>query len=244
MWKPQKPPFRAYKKNVFQKIMVTADFVYQIGESEDLRKSSKEVPLKEITTPDFQKKIAYLKSCMLEYRKLTGMGRGITAVQVGIPQRFSVIYMPLFSRHSGKQRFLQNPDSGSPKGTAHFVAEQARMTAFEDMVIIINPVITRKSKDLLRYPEICMSANPIIAPVVRPSWIEFSYIDEQGKKQVWEIKDASKEGKLYNRVFQHEIDHMDGIINIDKVQSEELIFESDPTFYDTAKFEKIRNKLK
>jgi len=201
MWKPQKPPFRDYKKKVFGKVISTADFVYQIGESEDLRKPSKEVPLKEIMTPDFQKKITYIKSTMRKYRKLTGMGRGITAVQVGIPQRFSVIYMP------------------------------------NGMVIIINPVITKKSNTMLRYPEICMSANPIIAPVVRPSWIEFSYSDENGKKQEWHTKDSTKEGKLYNRVFQHEIDHMDGIINIDRVQSKELIFESDPTFYDKATFE-------
>ncbi|MBP9719475.1 MAG: peptide deformylase, partial [Candidatus Levybacteria bacterium] len=112
----------------------------------------------------------------------------------------------------------------------------------KDLLIIINPVITKKSKDLYRYPEICMSANPLIAPVVRPAWIEFSYLDEHGKEQLWETKDDTKEGRLYNRVFQHEIDHMDGIINIDKVQSNELIFESDPTFYDKATFEKAGDK--
>lgn len=70
-----------------------------------------------------------------------------------------------------------------------------------------------------------MSVNPIIAPVDKPSWIEFEYLDEKGK--------------MYNRVFQHEIDHMDGIINIDLVKSKELNFESDPSYYEKARFEEV-----
>lgn len=45
---------------------------------------------------------------------------------------------------------------------------------------------------------------------------------------------------MLNRVFQHEIDHMNGIINIDKVKSpKELILESDPDFHKNAKFEEV-----
>jgi peptide deformylase len=205
-WKSQKPPFWKYKKKVFKNIIKTADFIYQIGESDALRKPSQAVTIAGITLPVFQEKIAYLKACIQKYRKLTGMGRGITGVQVGIPEKVAVILLD------------------------------------KKLVIIINPVITKKSVTLLRYPEICMSANPLIAPVVRPSWIEFSYYDEKGEKQCWNTKDDTKEGRIYNRVFQHEIDHMDGIINIDRVQSNKLIFESDPLFYEKAKFKKVRNK--
>lgn len=203
MFKPTPPPFRNYKKKVFSVAAETGKFIYQIGEFEELRKPSQEVKVTEIKTPEFQEKIKYIKSCLKKYRKLTGKGRGITAVQIGIPQRFSVIFMP------------------DKKGK---------------MMIIINPVITKRSKKLLRYPEVCMSANPIIAPVARPSWIEFEYFDELGTKQVWNTKDTTKEGKMYNRVFQHEIDHMDGIIDIDLVVSRDLILESDPSFYKKAKF--------
>lgn len=202
-WKPALPPFRKYKKEIFERVIATSVFIYQIGESEALRKASNPVFLPEITTEVFQKKVAYLKRCILRYRKLTGVGRGITAVQVGIPERLSVIYMPEIR---GK------------------------------LLIIINPKITAKSKKLLRYPEICMSANPIISPVVRPAWIEFEYYDEKGRRQYWDKKDTTKERRMYNRVFQHEIDHMEGIVNIDLVNSKELIFESDPKFYDRADF--------
>lgn len=205
-WKPQLPPFRKYKKTVFANVIKTSSFIYQIGESPALRETSKAVPVGKITSPEYKKKLAYLKSCMKKYRRLAGMGRGITAVQVGISERFSVIYMPEI------------------KG---------------ELSIIVNPEITKRSKKLLVYPEMCMSANPIIASVVRPSWIEFSYYDEEGKKKYWDRKDTTRLGKMYNRVFLHEIDHMDGMINIDKVDAKSLIFESDPSFYENATFEEV-----
>lgn len=142
---------------------------------------------------------------MNTYRRLTDHGRGIAAVQVGIPEKFFVVYTPA------------------------------------ELIIVINPKVTKKSQSLLLYPEMCMSANPIIAPTVRPAWIEFDYYDEDGKKQQWITKDDTDQGRILNRVFQHEIDHMEGIINIDIVRDpKDLILDSDPDFYETATFEEIK----
>lgn len=206
IWKPQKPSFRRYKKDIFGSVIVTGQFIYQIGEADILRKPSREVALENIPTEIFQSKVNYLKFCLKKYRKLTGVGRGVAAVQVGVAERFAVIYIP----------------------------EVAGKT-----LTIINPVITKRSKKLLIYPEMCMSAAPLIAPVVRPSWIEFEYFDETGVKKMWNTKDTNKNSRIYNRVFQHEIDHMEGIINIDKVDSKNLFFHSDPTYYESAKFEEV-----
>lgn len=185
-------------------VSLLADFIYQIGESENLRKQSKEVPLAKLTSPEMIQKFRYLKKCLLTYRKKTGYGRGIAAVQIGIPERFAVIY------------YNEKP------------------------LIIINPTITKSSKKNYRYSEMCMSAFPIVAPVVRPSWIEFTYYDECGDKKQWDTKDNTDEGRMYNRVFQHEIDHMEGIINIDRVDSpRDLIMQSDPEFYASVKFEEL-----
>lgn len=104
------------------------------------------------------------------------------------------------------------------------------------IMTIINPRILKKSKTLFKYPEICMSANPIIAKVTRPSYIEFEYLDENGIKQEW----RDRENKILNRVFQHEIDHMEGIINIDLVDSKDLIMLSDSKFFENAEFEEIK----
>lgn len=211
-WKPTLPPFRNYKPGVFEKASKVSNFIYQIGESEILRQPSKEIPVNNITSKDMQEKFSYLKRCLLRYRKITGYGRGITAVQVGIPERFSVVYVP------------GNSNSHSISG---------------NVLLIVNPKIIGKSKRKLIYPEMCMSANPVIAPIIRPSWIEFEYYDESGKLQRWDTNDKTELGKMLNRVFQHEIDHMDGIINIDKCNPKDLILESDPNFYMNAKFTEV-----
>jgi len=205
IWSPNLPPFRDFKKKVFRKASKVSDFIYQIGEYPALRQPSKEVPVNKINSPQMQTKIKYLKKCLLRYRKLTGYGRGISAVQIGIPERFSIIYTP------------------------------------EELLVVINPKIKKVSKKLLKYPEICMSANPIIAPTIRPAWVEFDYYDEKGNLKHWKKKDNDKIGRIMNRVFLHEFDHFEGIINVDKVKSpKELILESDPKFYDNAGFEEVK----
>ncbi len=50
--------------------------------------------------------------------------------------------------------------------------------------------------------------------------------------------------KMYNRVIQHEIDHLPGIINLDRVESKEIIYESDPNFYKRAAFEPVSSDSK
>jgi peptide deformylase len=203
-WKPKLAPYRTFKKEVWKNCVLVSDFIYQIGEYPELREKSKEVSLEKISEKVVQEKFAYLKKCLVNYRELTGYGRGITAVQVGIPECFSVI-------------FFNN-----------------------ELLLVVNPRIIKTSKKRYLYPEMCMSANPIIAPTIRPAWIEFTYYDEKGKEKVWNMKDDTEIGKMMNRVFQHEIDHMEGIINIDRVSlSKELILQSDPTFYDSAKFVEV-----
>lgn len=206
MWKPIKPPFRKFKTLQAVRRLYSFNYIYQLGESSILREKSSPVKTSEIRSPEFKKKINYLKRCLRRYRKETGVGRGLAAVQIGIPERFSVVYMP-----EAKNKFL----------------------------IIVNPKVTGKSTQKLLYPEMCMSANPTIAYVIRPAWIEFEYYDEFGVKQCWDTKAGSESDMMYNRVFQHEIDHLDGIVNIDLVEPKNIILESNPSFYVGAKFEKI-----
>ncbi len=106
MWKPTKPPFDAHKEKVFKQLTKIGKYIYQIGEYENLRQKSRAVKISEIKTPEFQKKVKYLKKCLKNFRKTTGMGRGITAVQIGVPQRFAVIYMPEIK---GEMLIIINP---------------------------------------------------------------------------------------------------------------------------------------
>lgn len=207
-----KPKNAKYKRRVFFQAAETADFIFQIGEDPSLRKPSKEILISKIKSPQMQRKFEYLKNCLKKYTELTGQGRGIAGVQVGIPERFFAVYTSL---------------------------DKSRTE------IIINPKITKKSKQLLKYPEMCMSAVPVIAPVARPSWIEFEYFDAQGVLRKWMTKDKTDLGRILNRVFQHEIDHLDGIINLDRVNSpKELKLDSNPEFYKRARFESVTTKTR
>jgi len=205
-WAPVLPPGIEYKKQNLKDLAKTANFIYQIGESQSLRLPSPELTLENITSSDYASKFAYLKKCMRNYRDRTGKGKGIAAVQVGIPERFFVLYTPKTK---------------------------------EKLTLFINPKITNISNDKYSFPEACMSCNSLIAHVIRPAWIEFTYLTEKGIPGIWSKKDTTQEGRMYNRVVQHELDHLDGIINIDKVPSRELIFESNKEFYEKATFKKV-----
>ena len=180
-WKPVKPQFAKYKSTVFTKAARVSSFIFQIGEYEALRLPSKSVPIDKIKSKETQTKIKYLKECLLKYRKLTGYGRGLAAVQVGIPERFFVIYTPkrLLTHVTHLCHFELVEKSPSPQ--LQEIPRFARDDSTQgELLTIINPKVTKSSSKLLRYPEMCMSANPIIAPTIRPSWIEFEYYDEQG----------------------------------------------------------------
>lgn len=76
--------------------------------------------------------------------------------------------------------------------------------------IMINPVITEHSQKLIPSHEGCLSIKDTYLEVTRYSDIKVSYIDENGKAQMKSF------GGSNSCIVQHEIDHLDGILIIDK----------------------------
>lgn len=81
---------------------------------------------------------------------------------------------------------------------------------------MINPQITKKSWAKEIEEEGCLSVlnnkgEIIYAPVERHKKINCIYFDEKGKKQKITAQ------KLMARVIQHELDHLDGILFIDRI---------------------------
>lgn len=77
--------------------------------------------------------------------------------------------------------------------------------------VFINPVITKTSSELSDYEEGCLSLPGFSESIRRPAKISISALNEFGKRFV--IEDA--EG-LLGRCIQHENDHLDGILYIDR----------------------------
>lgn len=79
--------------------------------------------------------------------------------------------------------------------------------------ILINPVIVKSSPETCVIQEGCLSIPQVFLDVTRPEVIEVSFKDEQGRPQ--KIK---AEG-LLARVIQHEIDHLNGVMFVDRVEN-------------------------
>tara|TARA_B100000214_G_scaffold196217_1_gene142023 strand:- start:111 stop:719 length:609 start_codon:yes stop_codon:yes gene_type:complete len=81
--------------------------------------------------------------------------------------------------------------------------------------IFINPEIISTSASLDTYEEGCLSIPGVYLNVIRPSSIKLSYRDEMGRP-----KKMNAEG-LMARCIQHEIDHLNGVLFVDKVTDQE-----------------------
>ncbi len=87
-------------------------------------------------------------------------------------------------------------------------------------VILINPKITRVSQELSVVEEGCLSIPGVYLDVTRPQAIEVSFKDEQGKPRKLQATD------LLARVIQHEMDHLNGIMFVDRVNNGLALTES------------------
>lgn len=77
---------------------------------------------------------------------------------------------------------------------------------------LINPEITFFSKTHTDLEEGCLSIPGVYGIVARPEKIRFTALNEKG-----ESVSASADG-LLSKVIQHEVDHINGILIIDKIK--------------------------
>lgn len=80
----------------------------------------------------------------------------------------------------------------------------------KDEIILVNPEILKTQGPNVAHQEGCLSIPNKSTLVMRPQtiFVKFNTLDDDGK--VYEVSGWTA------RAIQHEIDHMDGILNIDK----------------------------
>ena len=117
------------------------------------------------------------------------MGVGLAAPQIGEPRALAVICV---------------------RPTKH------RKNIPEFDLVIINPYITKSFGRKIQQWEGCISAGPLksglFAKVPRYKKVEIKYYDEKGHQQ-----QKIFEG-LPAQIIQHEIDHLNGVLFVDKVK--------------------------
>jgi peptide deformylase len=81
----------------------------------------------------------------------------------------------------------------------------------ETLIRMVNPRIVAVSDELETLEEGCLSVPGIRGEVARHVWVEVSYEDEKGVE-----RKLRAEG-LLARIVQHELDHLDGVLFIDRL---------------------------
>lgn len=76
--------------------------------------------------------------------------------------------------------------------------------------ILINPKITSRSKTMIEVEEGCLSFPDVYKNVKRYEKVTVEYLDINGKKKKINAKEIEAV------VLQHEIDHLDGIVFLDR----------------------------
>ena len=83
----------------------------------------------------------------------------------------------------------------------------------EPPLVLINPKIVKSSSNFCNSEEGCLSIPGVYLEVTRPEEIEVSYKNEQGKPC------KMKANGLLSRAIQHEMDHLDGVMFVDRVEN-------------------------
>lgn len=81
----------------------------------------------------------------------------------------------------------------------------------DTLMKIINPVITPVGEETESVEEGCLSVPGIRGRVTRPVELHMSWQDEKGGRH------ETDAGGLLARIIQHEIDHLDGILFVDRL---------------------------
>jgi len=162
--------------------------VCQIG-NPILRQVAKPVPRDKISTPEFQHLLDHMVQIMRGTR-----GVGLCAPQVGVS--LQVVCMEFTDQYL-KQL--------GPKKTA-----QLQMTKLP-LTILINPHLTITNNKVITEEEGCLSVGGYAGRVARATAIQIKGINRHGDDEQHDLIGWSA------RIAQHEIDHLQGIIYVDKM---------------------------
>lgn len=157
-----------------------------------LRKISQEVPILDITKPKIQKIISEMNLALDSQYD----GVAIAAPQIGISLRIFIMSGRVF-------------DDDFIRGVKPIKNSNIKK---HNNIVFINPIFKKISKDKKLMAEGCLSVRPVYGKVRRATRATIEAYNEKGDKFTM---DGSG---LIAHIFQHENDHLDGILFIDKAK--------------------------
>ncbi|MBI2476139.1 MAG: peptide deformylase [Candidatus Taylorbacteria bacterium] len=163
-----------------------------------LRKTAKAVPEKSIGSREIRSVLERMKKALDSQKD----GVAIAAPQIGESLRIFVV----------SERALEVPDNIAERRKRPFRGSERPkdLSKHYGHLIFINPVITKIAKEKTWLEEGCLSIRYLYGKVSRASKASVRAFNERGQ-----LFTRGASG-LMAQIFQHEIDHLDGILFIDK----------------------------
>lgn len=161
-----------------------------------LRSVSKEVPIADIKTTKIKSVIKEMSQALASQDD----GVAIAAPQIGYALRIFLVSGKIFTAGFSRKEGNRPP---RPIGTPPSQGEKIKD------LIFINPKISKLSRDKEWVPEGCLSVRWLYGKTFRSKKATIAAYDERGKKFT---RGASG---LLAQIFQHETDHLNGILFID-----------------------------
>jgi len=156
-----------------------------------LRQHARPLSLAEISSKEIRELIESMRTCMWE-----APGVGLAAPQVGLSLQLAVI-------EDREEYQKEIPE-------AQLRERERRPVPFQ---VIINPKITEIGGERAEFFEGCLSLSGFSAVVPRARRVRVESLDEHGKKNTIEASG------WYARILQHEIDHLQGALYIDRMRT-------------------------
>src|SRR4051812_20341145 len=162
----------------------------QVGEPV-LRNPARELTRDEIQSPEIRQLIEFMHDTLRD-----APGVGLAAPQVGENLQLAIIEdLPEYSRNL----------------TAEQLTERERKPV--PFHVIINPTLSPVGEPEVEFFEGCLSLNGFTALVPRYRTVRVDCLDEHGQPKTIEASG------WYARILQHEIDHLQGTLYIDRMHS-------------------------
>lgn len=156
-----------------------------------LRVAAQPLVMKEITSHEISRLIQDMRDTLQD-----APGVGLAAPQVGVPIQLAIIEdRPEYSKDIAREQ----------------LAERERVPV--PFHVIINPKLTPIGKSQVDFFEGCLSLNGFTAIVPRYRQVRVRCLDEQGQQRTIEASG------WYARILQHEIDHLNGTLYIDRMRA-------------------------
>jgi len=156
-----------------------------------LRKKSEEIPLSHIGSATIKKTLRDMRTA-LESRN---DGIAIAAPQIGVPLRIFLVSPHAFEIEEHRRRTKTITTKDSETKAANLLPK-----------VFINPEILKASKDKQWMEEGCLSVHHIYGKAHRSKKVSVRALDEHGKAF------TMTGNTLLSQIFQHEIDHLNGIL--------------------------------